>query len=464
MSQIKAYIGAAGSGKTFALMNEVEQIASAKALLPGQCVLAITFMHGSRRRLAARLHDFAKKGLATQCETIDSFCLQLVNRFRRYLGRDKPIMISPRLSAEEWQESSRGWKTTFTAIRLSAIELLKSSAVRSTVAAAYPIIVVDEFQDCEGDLLEIVGLLSAHSMVMLAADEFQHLSSEIKCPARNWLNSAVADIIELDANHRTSEDILRETALALREGRAATRAIEVHLVASGMAAWHISSRLSWGKIAAEKSKVLICPVRPGSSKWLQGILGSLAKELGKKSKVGPNPFRWEGGDDEMFLGAMKLVEESCATDNAIGIPVLVHLEKSDNHTLQAAVRQARRLVGLRGDAEILKNDFTDILEQTSHSAKAFRRERHNARVAMTVHGAKNREFDYVFIAWPYEVTGDAVLARKLLYNAVTRAREGAVLFVQGDKKRVKKDAALAILECGIVDNNGASRKRPKKTS
>jgi hypothetical protein len=301
-------------------------------------------------------------------------------------------------------------------------------------------------------------------VVVLAADEFQHLSSELQCPARNWLNSGVADICELDANHRTQDDVLLETASALREDRSATRAIEVHLVASGLAAWHISSRLSWGKIAASKSKVLICPVRRESSRWVRGILDSLAKELGKTSKVGPNPFRWEGGDDEQLVEAVTLVEECCGTAEEIDISQLALFEKSENNTLRAAVRQAQRLVGLRGENGILKEEFADILDHTFHSVQSFRRERHNARIAMTVHGAKNREFDFVFIAWPYEASGDAILARKLLYNAVTRAREGAVLFVQGDKRRVSKDAALATVESGIVENRGALRERPKKTT
>ena len=68
----------------------------------------------------------------------------------------------------------------------------------------------------------------------------------------------------------------------------------------------------------------------------------------------------------------------------------------------------------------------------------------------------------MFIAWPYEVPGDVLLARKLLYNAVTRAKEEAVLFVQGDKKRMKKDQTLAILQCGIVEAKGTPSKPTKK--
>jgi superfamily I DNA/RNA helicase len=82
---------------------------------------------------------------------------------------------------------------------------------------------------------------------------------------------------------------------------------------------------------------------------------------------------------------------------------------------------------------------------------------------MTVHGAKNREFDYVFILWPFNVPSVSLQKRKLLYNAVTRARLGATLFVQGDEKRIRGDDVLNLLACGLVASR-ASKKSPKKPS
>jgi len=462
MAQIKAYLGPAGSGKTHALMEEVKRLSVTTSFHPAQAVLAITFMHGSRRRLAERLREVAKKGFPTQCDTIDSFCSQIVNRFRRYLGKAKPIAIRPSLAGDEWQEGEREWRTSFKAIRRSAIDLLRSPIVRSSVAAAYPIIIVDEFQDCEDDLLEVIGLFSIKSRVILAADEFQHLSSDESCPACNWLNNTDAEIVQLIDNHRTNDDVLRETASAIREGRRASRTIEVHPVPSGLAAWQISSRLAWGKIPPGKSKAVICPVRPASSDWFQGILDSLGKELGKRSKVGPNPFHWDGGETEQFNVASALVRLRIGSSEWVSKRLLDDLERDENFIVRAAARHGRRLVGIRGDDAILASGFADILQRTSHSTFAFRREQQNARLAMTVHGAKNREFDFVFIAWPYEVPGNALLARRFLYNAVTRAKEGAVLFVQGDERRVKKDGTLALLQCGIVSQRRSPAKLTRK--
>lgn len=49
---------------------------------------------------------------------------------------------------------------------------------------------------------------------------------------------------------------------------------------------------------------------------------------------------------------------------------------------------------------------------------------------MTVHGAKNREFDNVIVLWPAAITGSEDQKRRLLYNAVTRAKERCLVLVQ----------------------------------
>lgn len=49
---------------------------------------------------------------------------------------------------------------------------------------------------------------------------------------------------------------------------------------------------------------------------------------------------------------------------------------------------------------------------------------------MTIHQAKNREFDSVVVVWPFEIRSDAERGRRLLYNAVTRAKRQAVVVVQ----------------------------------
>jgi superfamily I DNA/RNA helicase len=50
--------------------------------------------------------------------------------------------------------------------------------------------------------------------------------------------------------------------------------------------------------------------------------------------------------------------------------------------------------------------------------------------AMTVRQAKNREFDHVVVLWPYIIPNDAEQRRRLLYNAITRAKRSCAVLVQ----------------------------------
>jgi superfamily I DNA/RNA helicase len=56
---------------------------------------------------------------------------------------------------------------------------------------------------------------------------------------------------------------------------------------------------------------------------------------------------------------------------------------------------------------------------------------------MSIHQAKNREFDRVVVLWPYEVSGSDERKRRLAYNAITRARHEAHVIVQSEG-RVKQ--------------------------
>ncbi|TWR52141.1 hypothetical protein FIV41_26660 [Pseudomonas marginalis] len=50
--------------------------------------------------------------------------------------------------------------------------------------------------------------------------------------------------------------------------------------------------------------------------------------------------------------------------------------------------------------------------------------------ALTVHGAKNREFDLVIVLWPAAIRGNDEQQRRLLYNAITRAKQQCLVLVQ----------------------------------
>jgi len=71
------------------------------------------------------------------------------------------------------------------------------------------------------------------------------------------------------------------------------------------------------------------------------------------------------------------------------------------------------------------------VQQIVHTHDNFyKRENKSKIVFTTIHGAKNREFDNVIILWSYKVSGDLLYKRKLLYNAITRAKRNVVIIVQ----------------------------------
>ena len=61
---------------------------------------------------------------------------------------------------------------------------------------------------------------------------------------------------------------------------------------------------------------------------------------------------------------------------------------------------------------------------------------------MTIHQAKNREFHSVIVLWPYEIAGAIERQRRLLYNAITRAKDRVLVVVQ-DPARLKRPPFVA---------------------
>jgi superfamily I DNA/RNA helicase len=79
--------------------------------------------------------------------------------------------------------------------------------------------------------------------------------------------------------------------------------------------------------------------------------------------------------------------------------------------------------------QIIEERLVLILHQSRHYGPATER----GLAAMTVYAAKNREFDGVVVFWPYQIGGSDDHKRRLLYNAITRAKQWCVIVVQGDQ-------------------------------
>ena len=54
-------------------------------------------------------------------------------------------------------------------------------------------------------------------------------------------------------------------------------------------------------------------------------------------------------------------------------------------------------------------------------------------VTMTIQQAKNREFEHVIVLWPFTAPNDDEQRRRLLYNAITRAKRSCTILVQSEE-------------------------------
>jgi len=84
----------------------------------------------------------------------------------------------------------------------------------------------------------------------------------------------------------------------------------------------------------------------------------------------------------------------------------------------------------RGKTSFAKDEITVAIKQVFARRRRARSDGDDGWKGMTVHGAKNREFDNVIVLWPAAVGGSTDQKRRLLYNAVTRAKERCLVLVQ----------------------------------
>lgn len=72
-----------------------------------------------------------------------------------------------------------------------------------------------------------------------------------------------------------------------------------------------------------------------------------------------------------------------------------------------------------------------LVDRKAASFRAYASDRVRGIPLLSIHQAKNRQFDHVVILWPHGVPGSDDLKARLLYNGITRARRTCKVFVRG---------------------------------
>lgn len=406
---LHAFSGGAGCGKTHQLMAQLAEHLREQPLREGQKVMALTFMHGSRRRLDERL-SAKLPGRAYECSTIDSFAGRIACRWQSLLS-----VLG--IAVPEVGD--------YAGTCAAAAALLAQEGVSAWVARSYPVIILDEAQDLNPARLGILSALAPHVALFAAADEFQCLDETLRpSPACAWLAQAER-LTDLTLPRRTNVPTLLAAAAALRAG-AAPVSEGAFLVKPGfqvaLAATFLANELGW--YGGRKS---VAVITPSAGKFATDVVDWVAQRTTKQNN-GPFSIRWERSEDKM------------QNDFLAKLAPAPHM----------SLAEAKAMVGIGGDGRVLsdvadyldrqrrakgRNQFTALeIETVIRHSFANRRRFDTGNVrghrAMTVHGAKNREFDNVVVLWPAAIMGDAEHKRRLLYNATTRAKSRCLVLVQ----------------------------------
>jgi superfamily I DNA/RNA helicase len=415
--------GVAGSGKTTALLRILEDRVASEALGDQQRVLALTFMHGSRRRLEGRLRALPGLRGRFDCLTIDSFAWQLVRRWRSR-------------AMDQWGKACPT-ETDFDRTCEWAAELMRSPGVGAWIARRYPITVIDELQDCRSWRLRIVQYLVTESECFAAADDFQDLADPPSDEAVVWARASGAPV-ELRVVHRTACAGLLEAARVLRAREALSNGTGFKMLRARnpeVGASFVARNLTWWWEGPRTDIAILTPTGPSSSKFLRRLLTRLSEKPFERARERFGPFEvpWEdpeGDDADAIANVLGLEQER----RLVHVDQLARLAKGFLAYELCEWSDAQRR--LRGRVEFAAGE---ILEQLSRARQRRRVHRHigSQRIrAMTIHQAKNREFDSVIVVWPLEIPADVDRRRRLLYNAITRAKKQAVLIVQDPKEEV----------------------------
>lgn len=402
----QGFDGAAGTGKTRALLSEVRTRLARQPLQQHQRVLALTFMNGSRRRLNESFDaDVTLRGRAS-CLTIDSFSGNLIRRWRSLLPAPLP--------------------TTFDEICERCGELLERPEIARWVATTFPIVVLDEAQDLAPCRLRVIKALNGPCELLCAADEFQCIDDRIDSgPFREWF--ATGNVETLERVHRTDRQGLLDAAVALRGGGAPQ-------AGAGLAIRHEfpnQAPFAIGHVLQNANGTTAVIVSPSAGDWADAMITRWKVGLvSARQRVRPLNVDWDFSSED---DAKHLAAQVCSEEGSTHLEILQRLSELQNvpRWTDTAITSLKYAWQAHGRTVWSFADLEDLLTRKASHYGAFRRSHgRNIRV-ITIHGAKNQQFENVVVLWAHGVPGTNEQKRRLLYNAITRAERQCTIFVRG---------------------------------
>jgi hypothetical protein len=402
----RGFEGPAGTGKTHELVGAVrERMMAGRAA--HERVLALTFMHGSRRRLDERFSLIDELRSRANCMTLDSFAHHLVRRWGP---------LAPQLPQG----------ADFDAVCDACGELLERPEVARWVGSSYPVIAVDEAQELKPCRLRIIRALENHVEVLVAADEFQCLDEHVDTgPFIEWF--ATGEVQQLTQVRRTGRAGLLAAGVALRGAGAPADGPGLRFVHKFPA----QTPFSIGHVLNNAQGSTAVLVAPGGKGWADDLIPRLTQGFQSQAGQAVFPVRigWEVSTSDEVDGILNAV---CPADSAAAIATSAALLELP--VLPAWARQAAtsidRVRRNAGRVSWSRQDLRDLFERKANADRAYGHTKVRGVPVMTIHAAKNRQFRNVVVLWPPGVPGSPDHKRRLLYNAVTRAEHQCHVFVR----------------------------------
>jgi len=397
--------GPAGSGKTYRLLESVAIRLQDQPLLLQQKVLALTFMHGSRRRLDVESGANPHLRGKVVAMTIDSFAHQVWNRWRT-LARALNAGIG------DFNETCN-----------ACGHLLEQPAVARWVARLYPVVMVDEAQELAAPRLRMISSLTPHSAVFVAADEFQCLDEEVDTgPFMAWFNGG--EVTHLNHNHRTEMAGLLNAGASLRQLSAPSQGPGLRIAHEWVNV--VPFKIGAAIAGAHGSAAVLYP--PAGAAWAQAIAVRLAQGLHSANyNIPPITLAHEPRvSDEVNATMAAFTGLAGASLHDVNTR-LAQVENPPRWLSQVQV-SVLRSAQKQGKIIWSEPEIRNLMERKAANFRAYSAERRGGVPLLSIHQAKNRQFDHVIVLWPHGVPGSDEFKARLLYNGITRARRSCKVF------------------------------------
>jgi hypothetical protein len=304
----------------------------------------------------------------------------------------------------------------------------------------YPIVIVDELQDCKGDRLSIIQAIESCCHVIAAADEYQDLQPDESNAAVAWLHASYGKQTVLSGNRRTKQTVLLQAAGQLRLGLDCGAALANTLMSgrnANAAAGGVARTLCWKQC---NDVVILTPTTPEKSGFVRDVVDRLISKpiqpSGIKKPVGPFRIIWESN---IIEAKSQIISKFGNTAKGLTLQQIQELTSGDIGALSDLREWAEKKCRMKGQIHFSNVEISTAIDRILQSRRAFLPTEHRGIIrAMTISQAKNREFEGVVILWPFAVGGDLESQRRRLYNALTRAYNWAVVIVQDDARKASR--------------------------